>query len=208
MARVHGFFITENYVLWTIFHNEFENWIAIQFDQFTLKIWNDLRIFCYTHDVWINHNFEFDRIKINIMLKIIRFNWNNVWTFKKIKWVENHYEILFRIIKKRKHEINDISNFDDTTTYSFESTAESNRYIRHVIFDDRHIKFSTFDDQHDAYFMLSTQSRSSYAYFAIRDQFEYNYHSDFSFSQFSSFDIILIRAFAFATINQSFRVEN
>jgi hypothetical protein len=196
----------ENYVLWTILHDEFENWIAIQFDQLTLKIWNDLRIFCYIHDVWINHNFEFDRTKVNIMLKIIRFDWNNIWTFEQIKWIENHYETLSRVIKKRKHEINDISNLDET--YSFESTAESNRYIRHVIFDDRHIRFSTFDDQHDVYFMLSTQSRFSYAYSAIRDQFKYNYHSDSSFSQFLSSDIVSFRAFESATINQSFRVEN
>ncbi len=198
----------ENYVLWTILHDEFENWIVIQFDQLTFKIWNDLRIFCYTHDVWINHNFEFDRTKINIMLKIIRFDWNNVWTFKQIKEVENHYEILSRVIKKQKHEINDISNFDDTTIYSFESIAESNRYIKHVILNDRHIRFYTFDDQHDVYFMLSTQSRSSYAYSAIRDQFEYSYHFDSSFFQFSSFNIVSIRAFESATISQSFRVEN
>jgi hypothetical protein len=142
------------------------------------------------------------------MLKIIRFDWNNVWTFEQIKWVENHYEILSRVIRKRKHEINDISNLDDTTTYSFESTAELNRYIRHVIFDDRHIRFFTFNDQHDVYFMLSTQSRSSYAYSAIRNQFEYNYHFDSSFFQSSSFDIVSIRASESATINQSFRVEN
>jgi hypothetical protein len=41
----------ENYVLWTILHDEFENWIVTQFDQLTLKIWNDLRIFYYIHDV-------------------------------------------------------------------------------------------------------------------------------------------------------------
>ncbi len=46
------------------------------------------------------------------------------------------------------------------------------------------------------------------AYSAIRDQFKYNYHFDFSFFQSSSSDIVSIRAFEFATINQSFRVEN
>jgi hypothetical protein len=56
--------------------------------------------------------------------------------------------------------------------------------------------------------MLSTQSRSSYAYSAIRDQFEYSYHFDSSFFQFSSFNIVSIRAFESATISQSFRVEN
>jgi hypothetical protein len=106
------------------------------------------------------------------MLKIIRFDWNNVWTFEQIKWVENHYETLSRVIKKWKHEINDISNLDDTTTYSFESIVESNRYIRHVIFDDRHIKFSTSDDQHEMYSTLSAQS--SYAYSVIRAQLEYS----------------------------------
>jgi hypothetical protein len=197
----------ENYVLWTILHDEFENWIVIQFDQLTLKIWNDLRIFCYIHDVWIDHNFEFDRIKINIMLKNIRFDWNNVWTFEQIKWVENHYEFLSRVIKKRKHEINDTSNLDDTTTYSFESIVESNRYIRHVIFDDRHIRFFTFDDQHEVYSTLSAQF--FYAYFIIDTQFEYNYHSDSSFSQSSSSAVIVsIRASESTTINQSIRIKN
>jgi hypothetical protein len=197
----------ENYVLWTIFHDEFENWIATQFDQLTFKIWNDLRIFCYTHDVWIDHNFESDRIKINIMLKIIRFDWHNVWTFEQIKWVENHYEFLSRVIKKRKHEINDTSNFDDTTTDFFESIVESNRYIRHVTFDDRHIRFSTSDDQHEMYSTLSAQF--SYAYSVIRVQLEYSYHSDSSFSQFSSFAAtVSIRASELATINQSIHIEN
>jgi hypothetical protein len=197
----------ENYVLWTILHDEFKNWIATQFDQFTLKIWNDLRIFCYIHDVWIDHNFESDRIKVNIMLKIIRFDWNNIWTFEQIKWVENHYEFLSRVIKKRKHEINDTSNLDDTTTYSFESIVELNRYIRHVIFDDRHIRFSTFDNQYEMYSTLSMQF--FYAYSVVRAQFEYNYHSDSSFSQFSSSAVIVsIRASESATINQSTRIEN
>ncbi len=197
----------ENYVLWTIFHDEFENWIATQFDQFTLKIWNDLRIFCYIHDVWIDHNFEFDRIKISIMLKIIRFDWNNIWTFEQIKWIENHYEFLSRVIKKRKHEINDTSNLDDTTTYSFESIVESNRYIKHVILDDRHIRFSTSDDQHEMYSTLSIQF--SYAYSVVRVQLEYNYHSDSSFLQFSSSAAIAsIRASESATFNQSIRIEN
>jgi hypothetical protein len=197
----------ENYVLWTILHDEFENWIVIQFDQLTFKIWNDLRIFCYTHDVWIEHNFEFDRIKISIMLKIIRFDWNNIWTFEQIKWIENHYESLSRVIKKRKHEINDTSNLDDTTTYFFESIVESNRYIRHVILDDRHIRFSTSEDQHEMYSTLSVQSL--YAYSVVRAQLEYSYHSDFSFSQFSSSAVIVsIRASESATINQSIRIEN
>jgi hypothetical protein len=94
------------------------------------------------------------------------------------------------------------------TIYFFESIVESNRYIRYVIFDDQYIRFFTFDDQHDVYLMLSTQFRSSYVYSAIRDQFEYNYHFDFSSFQFSSFDIVSIRAFKFATISQLFRVEN
>jgi hypothetical protein len=64
----------ENYVLWSIIHDEFENWIATHFDQLNLKIWNDLRNFCCAHDVWINNNFESDRIKISIMLNVIRFD--------------------------------------------------------------------------------------------------------------------------------------
>jgi hypothetical protein len=141
------------------------------------------------------------------MLKIIRFDWNNVWTFEQIKWIENHYETLSRVIKKRKHEINDTSNSDDTTIYSFESIVESNRYIKHVIFDDRHIRFSTSDDQHEMYSTLSMQF--SYAYSIIRTQFEYNYHSDSSFLQFSSsVATASIRASELTTINQSTRIEN
>jgi hypothetical protein len=114
---------------------------------------------------------------------------------------------LFRVIKKRKHEINDISNFDDTTIYSFESIVESNRYIKHVILDDRHIKFSTFDDQHEMYSTLSMQF--FYTYSVVRVQFEYNYHFDSSFSQSSSFAAtVSIRASESATINQSIRIEN
>jgi hypothetical protein len=57
------------------------------------------------------------------------------------------------------------------------------------------------------YSTLSTQS--FYAYFVIRVQLEYSYHSDFSFSQFSSFiTIVSIRASESATINQSIRIEN
>ncbi len=112
-----------------------------------------------------------------------------------------------RVIKKRKHEINDTSNFDDTTIYSFESIVESNRYIKHVIFDDRHIKFSTFDDQYEMYSTLSTQF--FYAYSVIRAQLEYSYHFDSSFSQFSSSAVIVsICASESATINQSIRIEN
>jgi hypothetical protein len=114
---------------------------------------------------------------------------------------------LFRVIKKRKHEINDISNLDDTTTYSFESIVESNRYIKHVTLDDRHIKFSTFDDQHEMYSTLSIQS--SYAYSVVRVQLKYSYHSDSSFSQSSSSAAtVSIRASESATINQSIRIEN
>jgi hypothetical protein len=141
------------------------------------------------------------------MLNIIRFDWNNVWTFEQIKWIENHYEFLSRVIKKRKHEINDTSNLDDTTTYSFESIVESNRYIKHVIFSDRHIRFSTSDDQHEMYSTLSVQF--FYAYSVIRTQLEYSYHSDFSSSQFSSSAaIVSIRASESTTINQSTRIEN
>jgi hypothetical protein len=144
----------ENYVLWSIIHDEFENWIAIHFDQLNLKIWNDLRNFCYVHDVWINHNFKFDRIKISIMLNIIRFDWDEKRTSIQIKWIENRFKTLFRVIKKRKHEFDDIFNFDDATTYDHESILELNRNITNIIFDDRHMRFVTFDDQHDVYSML------------------------------------------------------
>jgi hypothetical protein len=140
------------------------------------------------------------------MLKIIRFDWNNVWTFEQIKWIENHYESLSRVIKKRKHEINDTSNLDDTTTYSFESIVESNRYIRHVILDDRHIRFSTSDDQHEMYSTLSVQS--SYAYSAIRAQFEYSfYHHDSQSSQSSS-SVVAVSIRVSESISQASRVDN
>jgi hypothetical protein len=136
------------------------------FDQLNLKIWNDLRTFCYVHDVWINHNFQFDRIKVNIMLNIIRFDWNDEWTSNQIKWIENQFEIMSRVIKKRKHELDDTFNFDDVTTYFHESNSESNRNIRHITFDDRHTRFTTFNDQHDVYSMLFVQF--FYAYFVFR----------------------------------------
>jgi hypothetical protein len=57
------------------------------------------------------------------------------------------------------------------------------------------------------YSTLSTQS--FYAYFVIRAQLEYNYHSNSSFSQFSSSAVtVSIRASESATINQSIRIEN
>ncbi len=84
---------------------------------------------------------------------------------------------------------------------------ESNRYIKHVILDDRHIKFSTSDDQHEMYSTLSMQF--SYAYFVVRAQLEYSYHSDSSSFQSSSFAAIAsIRASESTTINQSIRIEN
>jgi hypothetical protein len=114
---------------------------------------------------------------------------------------------LSRIIKKRKHEINDTSNLDDTTTYFFESIVESNRYIKHVILDDLHIRFSTSDDQHEIYSTLSAQF--FYAYSVICIQLEYNYHFDFSFSQSSSSAVIVsIRASESTTINHSTRIKN
>jgi hypothetical protein len=192
----------------TIIHDEFENWIATHFDLLNLKIWNDLRKFCYKHDVWINHNFESDRIKISIMLSIIRVDWNDVWTWNQIKWVEKRYEILSRVIKQRKHEFDDNFNFDDVTTYFHKSIVESNRNIRHITFYDRHARFSTFDDQHDLYSMFFIQS--FYTYSAIRIQFEYSYHFE-SESLTSVVFAASIRASEFVSISQvlqTLRVEN
>jgi hypothetical protein len=57
------------------------------------------------------------------------------------------------------------------------------------------------------YSTLSTQF--SYAYSVIRAQLEYSYHSDSSFSQFSSSIVtVSIDASESATINQSTRIEN
>jgi DNA-binding NarL/FixJ family response regulator len=56
---------------------------------------------------------------------------------------------------------------------------------------------------------LTLSAQFFYAYSVIRAQFEYNYHSDSSFSQFSSSaTIVSIRASESATINQSIRIEN
>ncbi len=198
----------ENYALWSIIHDELENWIETHLDQLNLKIWNDLRIFCYFHDVWINHNFEFDRIKISIMLNIIRFDWNNAWTLNQIKWIEKRYETLSRVIKKRKHELDDTFNFDDVTIYSQESNVELSRNIRYVTFDDRHVKYSTLDNQHNVYSMILIQSL--YSYSAIRTQLEKSYHSE-SESSTSAVFVASICAFESASISQASqtsRVEN
>jgi hypothetical protein len=197
----------ENYALWSIIHDEFENWIETHFDHLNLKIWNDLRNFCYVRDVWINHNFESDRIKVSIMLNMIRFDWNNVWTFDQIKWIENRFEILSRVIKKRKHEFDDIFNLDDVTIYSHESNFKSSNNIRNIILDDRHMRFTTFDDQHNVNSTLFVQS--FYAYFIVC-QHEYNYHSE-SESSTSTALSVSIRVFESASISQAFqtfRVEN
>jgi hypothetical protein len=197
----------ENYVLWSIIHDEFENWIETHFDQLNLKIWNDLRNFCYVHDFWINHNFELDRIKINIMLNVIHVEWNNVWTFDQIKWVENRFEILSRVIKKWKHELDDTFNLDDMTIYFHESNFESSRNIRNIILDDEHMRFIIFDDQYDVYSTLFVQS--FYAYSIVR-QHEYSYHSEPE-SSISAVFAVSIHAFKCASINQAFqtsRVEN
>jgi hypothetical protein len=197
----------ENYALWSITHDEFENWIETHFDQLNLKIWNDLRNFCYVHDFWINHNFEFDRINVNIMLNVIHVEWNNVWTFDQIKWIENRFETLSRVIRKRKHEFDDTFNFDDMTIYTHESNSESSRNIKNITFDDEHMRFTTFDDQHEMYSTLFVQS--FYAYFIIR-QHEYNYHSE-SESSTSIVFVVSIRASESASITQALqtlRVEN
>jgi hypothetical protein len=39
----------ENYALWSIIYDELENWIKSHLDQLNLKIWNDLRNFCYNY---------------------------------------------------------------------------------------------------------------------------------------------------------------
>ncbi len=165
------------------------------------NIWIDLRNFCYVHDFWINHNFEFDRIKINIMLNVIYAEWNNIWTFDQIKWIENWFEILSRFTRKRKHEFDDTFNLDDVTIYFYESNSELNRNIRHIILDNRHTRFITFDDQYDVYSMLFVQF--SYAYFVIR-QHEYNYHE---FESSTSIFFVSIDAFQFASISQSSQIS-
>jgi hypothetical protein len=56
--------------------------------------------------------------------------------------------------------------------------------------------------------MYSTLSMQFfYAYFSIRAQLEYNYHSDFSFSQFSSF-VAVVSIRVSESVNQSIRIEN
>jgi hypothetical protein len=126
------------------------------------------------------------------MLNIIRFEWNDEWTTNQIKWIEKRYETLSRFIKQRKYEFDDISNLDDVTTYFHESILESNRNIKHIILDDKHTRFTTLNDQHDVYSMLSNQFFN--AYFVIRSQLEYNYHSEFE-SSTSVIFAALIRAY-------------
>jgi hypothetical protein len=141
------------------------------------------------------------------MLNVIHVEWNNAWTFDQIKWIENRFEILSRFTRKRKHEFDDISNFDDVTTYFHESNFESSRNIRNITFDDRHTRFTTFNDQHDVYSMLFVQF--SYAYSFIR-QHEYTYHSE-SKSSTSAVLAVSIRASESASISQAsqtLRVEN
>jgi hypothetical protein len=196
----------KDYFLWKIIQNNFERWIEAHFDQLNINIWIALKNFCYTHDYWINHNFDADRIKIITMLNVIQFDdWNDIWTLNQIKWVEKRYEILSRIIKKWKHELTDISNLDDVTIYFRESNLEFNRDNRNIILDDNHIRFTTSNDQHEMYSTLSMQF--SYAYFSIRAQLEYNYHSDFSFFQFSS-SVAAVSIRVFESVNQSIRIEN
>jgi hypothetical protein len=196
----------KDYSFWKIIQSNFERWIETHFDQLNINIWIVLKNFCYTHDYWINHNFDVDRIKIITMLNVIRFDdWNDIWTLNQIRWVEKRYEILSRVIKKWKHELIDTSNLDDVTIYFHESNLEFNRDNKNIIFDDNHIKFITSDDQHDMYSTLSMQS--FYAYSSIRVQFEYNYHSDFSFFQFSS-SVAAVSIRVSESVNQSTRINN
>jgi hypothetical protein len=151
------------------------------------------------HDVWINHNFESNRIKLSIMLNIIQFDWNDVWTSNQIKCIKKRYETLSWVIKQSKHELDDTLNLDDVTTYSHDSIFESSRNIRHIILDDRHARFSTFDDQHDVYSMLFIQF--FYTYSAIRTHLEYE-------SESSTSIIFVVSIRAFVSVNQASRVEN
>jgi hypothetical protein len=76
----------KDYSLWKVIQNNFERWIEVHFDQLNINIWIVLRNFCYTHDYWINHNFDVDRIRIITMLNVIRFDdWNDIWTLNQIK---------------------------------------------------------------------------------------------------------------------------
>ena len=46
------------------------------------------------------------------MLKTVKAKWNDEWTLKQIKWVEERYNILSRTTRKRKQELTGIINFN------------------------------------------------------------------------------------------------
>jgi hypothetical protein len=108
------------------------------------------------------------------MLNVIHVEWNNVWTFDQIKWAENRFEILSRLIRKREYELDDISNFDDATIYFHD--AEASRNIRQYICGAQHVRYTTSDDQNNMYSTLFVQS--SYAYSVVRFQSKYSYHHE------------------------------
>ncbi len=120
----------------------------------------------------------------------------------KLNELKIDFEILSRLLRKRKHELDDTFNLDDVTIYFDESNFESSRNIRHIIFDDRHTRFITFDDQYDVYSMLLVQFFSAYSIIRLH---EYNYHESESST---SIVFVSIRAFESALINQSFQTSD
>ena len=100
----------ENYSLWDFIQENFEHFKKKHFVKLDRDDWELVKIYCYTHDFWINHNYELDRIHVFLMIKIINTKWEMNWIFEQI---QKRYKHLFDKILIRKREFMSIIESDN-----------------------------------------------------------------------------------------------
>ena len=106
---------TEDFDLWASIRMDFGKFEAKHFDELDSSTWNLIRNYCYPHGYWIDYNIDDERTWTTVMLKAVKANWNDEWSIKQIKWVEQQYKTLSRITCERKQELTGIPDFDSTS---------------------------------------------------------------------------------------------
>ena len=126
----------ENYSLWDLIQENFEHFKKKHFVKLDRDDWELVKIYCYTHDVWIDHNYELDRTHLSPVIKIINTKWEMNWTFEQIKWVQKRYKHLFDKTLIRKRELMSIIESDNldivTAVNSRDLTANSRTSYQNI----------------------------------------------------------------------------
>ena len=103
----------QDYDLWEAIHFDFEEWQKLHWDKLTIIIWNFIKNCCYSREFWIDR-FDTKDTRVSNMLRAATKKYNENWSMKQIKWVKDHYDIIFRYTYKRKQRLlnNSISSSD------------------------------------------------------------------------------------------------